>query len=383
MTLKAGQKPLTPGQLDALSRMPEIKDSKFPQVLNTLPAALYTNPAQFEKEKSEIFRKKPVLVGLTAMIPNPNMRFQCSILGVPILVTRNREGVVKAFMNVCTHRGAKLCDADTPTEGGRVSCPYHAWTFDMDGELIGIPRQEVFDGLDKSKLGLTPLPCREAGGLIWVGLDPEAEVDFSSIEGDLAADLDAIGVPDMRLFKTATFPVKANWKLVMDTMNDSYHVIRLHRNSIGKFFVDAQDVIDPIGPHLRVSAHRGNFEKAATASFKTFEQAMEMMLFAYTLFPNAVVVPSPGFISVGIMEPVSLTETNVHYYMLAYDGVPDEKLQRSFDLMGTVFGAEDYWAAEQCQQGLSSGALKEVQLGGMELQIPFFHEQVRKCVEGE
>jgi phenylpropionate dioxygenase-like ring-hydroxylating dioxygenase large terminal subunit len=378
---KAGQKPLTPGQQDALSRMPPIEESKFPTTYASMPASLYTDPEQFEKEKQAIFRRQPVLVGLTAMIPTPNMYFQCSVLGMPVLVTRTRDGKVNAFVNVCTHRGAKLCATDTPKEGGRISCPYHAWTFGLDGKLVGIPRQELFEGIDKTGLNLTPLPCSEAGGLIWVGLDPEYALDFASVEGDLAADLDALGLPQMRLFDNAVFEVKANWKLVMDTMNDSYHVTRLHKDSLARFFVDAQNIIDPIGPHLRVAAHRGNFDKAAR--FENFSQASEMMLFAYTLFPNAVVVPSPGFISVGIMEPVTAGTTRVHYYMLAYDTLADAKLERSFKLMETVFGTEDYWAAEQCQEGLSAGTLKQVHFGGMEIQIPFFHDQIRQCVESK
>lgn len=381
MALKPGQKPLTAGQQDALTRMPAIEDSKFPQVHERVAANVYTDPERFEQEKQLLFRRRPVLVGLTAMIPRPNSYFQASILDTPILVTRTRDGNVNAFLNVCTHRGARLCAADQPREGGRISCPYHAWTFGLDGTLVGVPRQELFADLDKTALGLKRLPCRESGGLIWVGLDPAAEVDFASVEGELAADLDALGLAEMRLFDNAVFEVKANWKLVMDTMNDSYHVTRLHKDSLARFFVDAQNVIDPIGPHLRVAAHRGNFDKAA--KFENFEQASEMMLFAYTLFPNAVIVPSPGFISIGIMEPVAVGHTRVHYSMLAYDTLADERLERSFKLMETVFGTEDYWAAEQCQLGLASGALEEVHFGGMEMQIPFFHQQIRECLDAD
>ena len=168
----------------------------------------------------------------------------------------------------------------------------------------------------------------------------------------------------------------------MDSMLDSYHVTRLHKDSLARFFVDVENVIDCIGPHIRAAAARGNFTRSIPCD--TFEAARQIMVFAYTLFPNGIIVVSPTFVSVGIVRPVATDRTAVDYFMLANappanerDG---ERLRRSFELMRQAFGREDYWAAEQCDAGLRSGALQAVQIGGMEIQIPMFHRFINECL---
>jgi len=374
---------LTVSQQEALAKMPELEDSAFPHVRETLAAELYTDPGRFEEEKTGVYRTAPVIAAPSALIAEPRSYCQQDIVGMPVLLTRNKEGEVKAFANVCRHRGAKLCASPDAVHGARVVCPYHAWTYTLDGDLIGIPRQETFPGLDKKSLGLTELPCVEAGGLIWVGLDPKSSPDFSVIRGEVGSDLDAVGLGGMRIYDKTTFHVKANWKLVMDTMLDSYHVTRLHKDSLARFFVDAENVIDCMGPHVRAAAARGNFAKNLVTD--DFEDVRKIMVFAYTLFPNGIVVVSPDFVSVGILRPIATDRTDVDYYMLTDAPIEDEKmngkLRRSFDLMKVAFGQEDYWAAELCDQGLRSGTLQEVQLGGMEVQISLFHNAVKQCIQ--
>jgi phenylpropionate dioxygenase-like ring-hydroxylating dioxygenase large terminal subunit len=382
-TMTTTKRQLTASQQQALARMPELADSVFPQVRDSLPADSYIDPARFDEEKTAVFRSAPVLVGPSALLAQAGSYFQQDIAGMPVLVTRNKEGQVKAFANVCRHRGAKLCTSADPVKGARIVCPYHAWTYNLEGTLIGLPRQETFPGIEKKELGLTALPCVEAGGLIWIGLDPEGKPDFSVIETEVGADLDAVGLEAMRIYNKTTFAVKANWKLVMDTMLDSYHVTRLHKDSLARFFVDAENIIDCMGPHVRAAAARGNFEKNLVTD--DFADVRKIMVFAYTLFPNGIVVVSPDFVSVGILRPLATDRTDVDYYMLTdvpeNDEKMNDKLRRSFDLMNIAFGQEDYWAAELCDAGLRSGTLKEVQLGGMEIQISLFHNAVNQCLE--
>jgi phenylpropionate dioxygenase-like ring-hydroxylating dioxygenase large terminal subunit len=382
-TMTTTKRLLTTSQQQALARMPELADSVFPQVRDTLPADSYVNPARFDEEKAAVFRTVPVLAGPSALLPQSGSYFQQDIAGMPVLVTRNKDGVVKAFANVCRHRGAKLCASTDPVKGVRIVCPYHAWTYNLEGTLIGLPRPETFPGLEKNDLGLTALPCLEAGGLIWIGLDPDGTPDFSMIESEVGPDLDAVGLGTMRIYNKTTFAVKANWKLVMDTMLDSYHVTRLHKDSLARFFVDAENIIDSMGPHVRAAAARGNFTKDQVTD--DFSDVRKIMVFAYTLFPNGIVVVSPDFVSVGILRPLATDRTDVDYYMLTDVPESDErmndKLRRSFDLMSIAFGKEDYWAAELCDAGLRSGTLKDVQLGGMEIQISLFHNAVKQCLE--
>jgi nitrite reductase/ring-hydroxylating ferredoxin subunit len=374
---------LTAGQQALLKAMPAIADIRLPQLRDTIPAANYLDPARFQAEINRVFRKVPVLAGPSAMLARSREYLAIDITGMPVLITRTKDGVANAFANVCRHRGMKLCQSRDPVAAPRIVCPYHAWSYDLDGRLVGVPRSEIFPGLEKQQLGLVRLPCIEAGGLIWVGLDPAHSTDFSSVTGELAADLDAFNMRNLFLFDKATFKVNANWKLVMDSMLDSYHVTRLHKNSLARFGVDSENMIDRIGPHIRNAAHRGNFDRARITN--RHGEMRHIMVFSYIGFPNGILVVSPHYISLGVVRPIAIDRTEVDYYQLYDRPPPDEriagKMREAFDLMERVFAKEDYWAAEMCDQGLRSGALKEIQLGGMEIQIRLFQDAVSDCLK--
>ena len=180
------------------------------------------------------------------------------------------------------------------------------------------------------------------------------------------------------LYDYATFPVQANWKLVMDSMLDSYHVTRLHKDSLAQFSTDSENQIDRIGPHIRNAAHRGNFERKLIS--RSHDEMRRIMVFSYIGFPNGIIVVSPGYISLGVVRPIAVDRTEVDYYMLAPARPDSEKaedrLKRSMQLMSRVFGEEDYWAASMCHEGIASGVIDEVNIGGMEMQIRMFQEAV-------
>ncbi len=374
---------VTEGQRRLLERMPELADCKFPQVRDAIPATNYIDPARYEAELKAVWKSVPVIAAPSALLPESKTYHQVTIAGMPVLLTRNKDGEAKAFANVCRHRGMKLCTSTKTEKAPRLVCPYHAWTYDLDGKLIGLPRAEIFPGLPKSELGLLELPSREAGGLIWVGLDPVKEPDFSTVEGELANDFDALGMGTSYLAHYATFPVQANWKLVMDSMLDSYHVTRLHKDSLAQFSTDSENQIDRIGPHIRNAAHRSNFERKLITD--RHDELRWLMVFSYIGFPNGIVVVSPHYISLGVVRPIAVDQCAVDYYLLAprkpETKRAEERLKKSMDLMTKVFGEEDYWAAAMCQEGLSSGTMKEVQLGGMEVQIRMFQDAVTDCLE--
>ena len=378
MDQPASVKTLTPGQQRLLEAMPELADCRYPEVRDTIPASVYTDPARFDAEIQAVFKREPVLACPSSLIAAPRSYYQLDIVGMPVLVTRTKTGEVKAFANVCRHRGMKLCVGKDPVNAGRIVCPYHAWTYDLDGKLIGMPRSEIFPGIEKKDLGLFQLPCVEAGGLVWVGLDADNPPDFSSVQGELADDMDALGMGSTHVYDKATFTAQANWKLIMDSMLDSYHVTRLHKDSLAMFANDSENQIDRIGPHIRNAAHRGNFERALISN--DFETVRRFMIFSYIPYPNGIIVVSPDYISLGIVRPIAGDKTEIDYYLLATRPPETEKmenrLRRSFDLMRRVFAEEDYWAAEMCDQGLRSGTIKEVQLGGMEIQIRMFQDAV-------
>ena len=369
---------VTEGQYRLLSAMPELQDCKYPEVYDTIPASIYTDPRRYADEIGRIFRAGPTIAAPGSLIARPGTYHQLSLAGVPLLLTRNKQGVAKVFANVCRHRGMKLCTAAGTQKAPRIVCPYHAWTYDLDGRLLGLPRAEIFPGLEKSDLGLIKLPSCEAGGLIWVGLKSGEAPDFGDVSGELASDLDSLGLRSAHLYNHATFPVAANWKLVMDSMLDSYHVTRLHKDSLAQFSTDSENQIDRIGPHIRNAAHRGNFERNLVSH--DHGEMRRIMVFSYIGFPNGIIVVSPGYVSLGIVRPIAVDRTEVDYYMLADEEPTTEKaegrLRRSMELMARVFAEEDYWAASMCHEGIASGMIDRINLGGMEVMIRMFQDAV-------
>lgn len=340
----------------------------------------YLDNTVFEREGETIWSKLPIPVALAQDLPAGGSYRAVTLTGVSVLLTRTKSGEARAFLNACSHRGTRLLGSDEGGCGLKLTCPYHAWTYNLEGQLMAIPRPEVFVGFDKAQHGLVALPCREAGGLIWVSLDRNAKLDDDAIGREFIGDLNAIGFPQMRVFRSLDFELNANWKLVTDAFLEGYHVTRLHAKTLARFFVDAPQMIERIGRHLRqTSGSRKGF--CADHVSADWAELRKSVVYAYIGFPNAVIVTSPTYVSVVLQYPVSRERTRVRYAMLV-DGSPGERdalHEKSFKLMSEAFGNEDFRAAELSQEGLHTGAIQRLTLGGMEQGVRRFHDVVDEC----
>lgn len=369
----------TPGQL-ALAQIVADGGQGRGEAISHVPASAYTDPEHFEREKRAIFDRMAQILVPSALLPDPGMAVPHDATGRPLLVTRDAEGTAHVFLNVCRHRGTRLVEGAEAVCTKKLVCPYHAWTYAVDGRLLALPRPDSFPGLDKATMGLIELPSLEAGGLIWFA--PQEGADFASAKA-LGEDMDAFGTADHVLFRRKTHTVRANWKLIMDAFLESYHVTRLHAQTIGPFFKDGVTAGDMIGPFARAAV--GRLEEMADVDLTDMSALRRVVTFAYQLVPGALIIPSPDYLNIMTMMPQAHDLTLVEDFMLIPEAPGTEKAlahwEKSWALLdGGVFASEDFRAAELGQQGLATGAVPHLTLGTMETGIRNYYETVEAAL---
>ncbi len=366
---------LSKGQREAMKRIARHDEATVPQIEVTRPASIFLSQERFDAEQKAIFKKRAIPLTISALLPEPGMAMGHESTGLPLIVSRDRDGKVHVFLNACQHKGAKLLETCEPVKSGRMTCPYHAWTFGVDGKLIGVARAETFINLDKSKRNLAELPSREHGGIIWVMLDRHAEPDFSSLVPELGEDLDALELGTAHVYGRKSFDVNANWKLVLEPFLEGYHVQRLHASTVGPLYADVPNVVDKLGPTIRQISGKVNFTPEDLEI--PGENIHKTVTTVYNLFPNGVVITSPWYISIMILHPRGPDRTIVDYHNLtrvAPDNPKAENLYKtSYDMVLDVFGNEDFRAAEISHAGLATGALESVVYSGLEASIPAYY----------
>jgi Rieske 2Fe-2S family protein len=349
----------------------------------TLDPSIYRDPERFAAERDRLFRRLPLCVGHIDQLAEPGSVLAFDLCGVPVLLVRGRDEQLRCFLNVCRHRGARLvAEEGTVCRKQSLVCPYHAWTYRLDGSLAGMSRAEAFPDLERHTLGLRSLPCAVRHGLIWIVLDPlaGAVLDITGHLGALDRELEAIGIGSHRFYRQHAQRRVANWKLIIDAFLEVYHVRRLHAGTIGPFFVDAVAVNDSVGCHVRSLIARDRTTEIRRLPPQHWNPQVHATL-VHFIFPNSILIYHPDYISHLGLFPSAPDETLFVHTMLIPEAPADEKAaahwQRSFELIDAgVFDKEDLVVCESIQRGLASGANDSMIVGRLEQNLQRFHSTV-------
>jgi Rieske 2Fe-2S family protein len=343
-----------------------------------LPARLevsrYLDPRRLQAELA-LMRRGPVILGHGASLPRGG-RLALERLGLPLLLSRDADGQVHGHYNVCRHRGMRLAGPGA-AQCRNLVCPYHGWTYALDGRLTGLPHREAFDELPQ---GLRAFPLVERHGLLWGWPEPEGRLPPQALDAwleGIGPELDWFGLGEAAVFRQVEVEKRCNWKLIVEAFVEGYHIRVLHRDSIFPFFLDASAVSEPVGPHFRsAAARRGMAERAPGA-------APDLRLdctFTHYLFPNTVLIFHPDYCSLITLWPLAADRVLWSHALL----VPRELLtpellphwEKSFALIEQgVFQGEDLYACEGIQAGLASGANSHLSAGRLEYVLGQLHAE--------
>ena len=351
----------------------------------TLDPAIYHDSGRFEAERRHLFGKHPLCLGHADQLESGSV-LAFELCGVPVLLARARDGVLRVFLNVCRHRGMRLeAGQGEVCRRQALVCPYHAWTYRLDGTLAGVTRTEAFPGLERDQLGLRELPSIVHHGLVWAMLDPEAALpDIASHLGEIDGELGAIGVGRYCFYRQRAVRRATNWKLIVDAFLEVYHVRRLHAQTLGPFFVDAVAVNDSVGPHVRSLIARESTAEIRALPPERWSPQVHATLVHY-VFPNSIFIYHPDYISHLGLFPEAADRTLFVHSMLIPEKPADEKAdahwRRSFELIDSgVFSKEDLVVCEQIQRGIACGANDRLVLGRLEQNLQRFHASVEAAL---
>lgn len=376
-----------------LEEIDQPESVEWDAVESTLDPAVYVDPGVHAREIERIFRRLPLCLGHADQLREPGSMIARDIIGLPLLLVRDRQGEINVLLNVCRHRGARLlAGEDAVCRRASLSCPYHAWTYDLDGALRGVPGSEAFPTLDKSSRGLRRLPSTVRHGLIWAILDPGTAITCGEAEvarflDGLDDDLTALDLGSHRFFRQHARKRATNWKLVMDAFQEVYHIKRLHAQSISPFFIDTKSTGEGVGPHTRILVGRDKLAEARHLPREAWDLRRHTTL-THAIFPNSLIIYHPDFTSHLGMFPISPGEINFVHTMFTPHAPRSDKerahWERSFAMIDErVFGAEDLFIAEQIQLGLRSGASDSLLLGRLEHHLRRFHGNVAAMLRDE
>ena len=343
----------------------------------------YLNPAQFEQETARLFRRGPLLVAYSAELPTPGSYKTHDYTGVPMLLVRGRDGVVRAFANICRHRGARLVGGETCRgERKSLTCRYHGWNYGLDGQLRGVSDAHLFGAIEPDSHGLIALPCAEKHGMVFACATPGAPIDIDAHLGSaLSEELAGWQFETLQFVDSTTIDSRSNWKFQLDTFLESYHVESLHGSTIGPLSLSGYALQQPFGRHQRMTFAAKTLLSLRDQPPEAW-QGHKHLSIVYHLFPNIVIVYGALWVQTFQIHPgASVDSQSTEFALFCRKPMLTDEQRAAgrayFDLNMQFVPTEDYVMGREVTAGARTGLLPYHLFGATERALLHFHRNLR------
>lgn len=329
----------------------------------TLPGHFYTSPDLFSREQEQIFARRWLCVGREESILQPGDFFTRAIGRECIIVLRDRAGAVRAFFNVCRHRGTRLCEEAAGRFAGSIQCHYHAWTYSLEGRLLGAPSMDGVAGFDKTNYPLHDVPIALWEGFVFLSLAHEPE-PFDRVFRVLIGKFARYNLPRLRAARRIDYDVRANWKLIFENYSECYHCPTVHPELVKLSPADsgANDLVNGpfLGGFMTLPPDSGLTRTGHACGLPVGELPEEdrQRVYYYSIFPNLLLSLHPDYVMAHTLWPVSPERTRIECEWLFHS---DAASQPGFDpddgvSFWDMTNRQDWHVCELSQQGIASRA---------------------------
>jgi glycine betaine catabolism A len=366
----------------------EFQGHSLAERSTTLPGEFYTSPDIFAREREGIFSRRWISVGRGDTLAQPGDYELATVAGESLLLVRGRDGLARAFYNVCRHRGTRVCETERGRFAGGIQCPYHAWTYGFDGALMGAPHMADVPWFDKADYPLIGAALAEWEGFLFVNLDLEPE-PFESALRPLLGRFAPWRLPALKTARRIVYDVAANWKLVFQNYSECYHCPPVHPAlaRLSHYRSGANNLRDGavLGGYMLINEKGGSLTMSGRlcgAPLGDLSEEQRQRVYYYSIFPGAFLTVQPDFVMATRLEPLAVDRSRVVCDWLF---APETLERPGFDPndgieIWDITNRQDWHVCELAQQGVSSRAYRPGLYSREESLLSAFDREYRRSV---
>ncbi len=369
---------------DRLQSLIVNKETDYAKSIYKNPVKEYIDEKKALIEKKVIFERSPICLGTVALVPNIGDWFTVDIANKSILIVRNKKSEISAYLNICSHRGAKLVEG-SGKKAHAFKCPYHSWIYNLDGELKSRPRENAFKEINKEQCSLQKFDLDNNSGFLWLIKDKKSKSMHSlniKYLNELLKDHD---FNKYQHFKSIKINPKLNWKLAVDTFLELYHIDELHSKSLAPIIKNDLQLFDSYGKNIRIIGARHSAVKLnrVIKNQREFDiHTIQMRV----LFPNTILVCHPDHVEVWQIFPKDkVNECEVSFSLYTKEPFFSKSSIRhwenNFNLALNAVVQEDFPLGENVQKGFYASPKRNIIFGKNEPALQHFHKKIKSALK--